>query len=88
MLTTSSLLPVINDLAALLKAYDLAGIDRVLAVVEVESATPETLVALLRMTYPVRREGLLHWAVLLEKVLVELDGRGLDGRLILRGLES
>lgn len=86
MLTPSALLPVLNDLAALLKAYDLAGIDRWLVGVNVANATPETLVALLRMTYPVRREGLPHWVVLLEKVRVELDERGLDGRLILRGL--
>lgn len=85
-LKPADIMPVMAGLTQLLEANRFEDVDRLLKSVKVSHAAPEIMVALLRITYPVRGKRLRHWSKLLRDVRAELSARHLDTERILRGL--
>lgn len=85
-LKPADIMPAIAGLTQLLEANRFEEVDRLLKSVKVSHAAPEIMVALLRITYPVRGKRLRHWSKLLRDVRAELSARHLDSERILRGL--
>lgn len=83
--STEQIKTVITGLNSLLKARRFEDISRIYGVIPPNVLSPELMLALLRVTFPVR-EKIPHWYTLLTKVRAELDSRNLPSKQILLGL--
>lgn len=83
--TTSELASLLADLEKCARAGDLRLIDHVLEQLDAESFHETVLVAILRITFPLR-QSLANWVSFRERVADELSNRQLDTDRVLRGL--
>ncbi|NVN85975.1 MAG: hypothetical protein HXX15_07775 [Rhodopseudomonas sp.] len=82
---TDQIKDVIAGLNSLLKERRFDDISRIYSVIPPKLLTPELMLTLLRVTFPVRMK-ILSWHSLLTKVRFELESRGLPAKEILIGL--
>jgi hypothetical protein len=85
-LLIESTITLIDQLTELMKNNYLDEVDSLIKSTDVRHATPETMIALLRITHPIRYQLLDSWRNLLDDVRVELLERKFDSEMLLRGL--
>jgi hypothetical protein len=81
-------LDTIEHISKLLAELRFQEVACILQSIDTQSTTPEVLVAILRITYPVRHAFDESWHMALEAVSLEFEARNLDGNTLLRGLEE
>jgi hypothetical protein len=83
--TSDELVAVINGFNVLLKQRQFQAIDQVFRTAKLSQLSPEKMVALARITFPVRTL-LNEWQSFVRRAHQELQSRHLDATIILKGL--
>lgn len=83
--SSGDLMAVIAGLNAMLKRREFSMIDKILTIVRPAQLSPETMLALARVTFAVR-DKLPHWSRFVRRIRSEITNRGLDAHALLKGL--